>query len=59
MSTIVRVILEFDDKTMILDGKNAIEWLDKVNGMCGLLELRGQNHFQLEDHKLWKIEPKE
>ena len=41
MSTIAKVILEFDDKTMTLEGKNAIEWLDKVNGMCCLLEIRG------------------
>ena len=43
--TVTRVVLEYEDRSKELTGKEAQEWLDVVNGMCANLENRGQNPF--------------
>lgn len=55
MSKILKVILEFDDKTMSLEGADAEKWKSEVDTLTVL----AHNHTWKTKDLNWKIEAKE
>ena len=45
MSKIIKVTIEYDDKTYIAEGEDAEQWLTVVNGMSTLCFIHGQKGF--------------
>ena len=54
MSKIIRVVVEYDDKILIAEGKEAEEWLSRVNSM----ETLYFTHAGYKDFKWTRVEEK-
>jgi hypothetical protein len=58
MSKLMKVILEFDDKTMTIEGDEAIKWNNHNMSITMLAYTHGLNSFDIDPIE-WKIEERQ
>lgn len=51
---IIKVTLEYENSIQVLDGDDAVDWLERTNGMCVFMENRGMNPFNGFNLDKWK-----
>jgi hypothetical protein len=57
MSKLLKVTLEFDDKTMTIEGEEAEKWDKHITGLASLADIHGMNPFDTDPVR-WQVEVK-